>query len=91
MGLSAWTGADKFAVLMAYAPGGQSELNLLAITLNLDVAFIALHHLVRVAAVIIGAQIVFRMNPTWRARALERQQQKAKARAERLATERGDA
>jgi len=65
-GVSRLTGADEISVLMAYAPGGQSELNLLALILHLDVAFIALHHLVRVAAVIIGAQIVFRMMPEWR-------------------------
>ncbi|MEO0730455.1 MAG: AbrB family transcriptional regulator, partial [Pseudomonadota bacterium] len=60
------TGENPNSVLMAYAPGGQAELNLLAIILQLDVAFIALHHLLRVAAVIIGAQIVFRMVPSWR-------------------------
>ncbi|MEM1306801.1 MAG: AbrB family transcriptional regulator [Pseudomonadota bacterium] len=59
------TGADPNSVLLAYAPGGQSELNLLALILQLDVAFIALHHLLRVAAVIIGAQIVFRLHPSW--------------------------
>lgn len=63
--LSELTGADPISLLLAYAPGGQSELNLLALILHLDVAFIALHHLVRVAAVVIGAQIVFRMNPSW--------------------------
>lgn len=66
--VSEWTGANKISVLFAYAPGGQAELNLLALILQLDVAFIALHHLLRVAAVIIGAQIVFRLNPSWRTR-----------------------
>jgi len=66
VGVSHLTGAEMSSVLLAYAPGGQSELNLLAIVLHLDVAFIALHHLVRVAAVIIGAQIVFRLHPEWR-------------------------
>ncbi|MEM9029081.1 MAG: AbrB family transcriptional regulator [Pseudomonadota bacterium] len=68
IGVAAISGADEISVLLAYAPGGQSELNLLAIILHLDVAFIALHHLVRVAAVIIGAQIVFMMHPTWQKR-----------------------
>ncbi|MEO0671981.1 MAG: AbrB family transcriptional regulator [Pseudomonadota bacterium] len=53
------TGADAVSVLLAYTPGGQSELNLLAIILQLDVAFIALHHIVRVAVSIVGAQLVF--------------------------------
>jgi uncharacterized protein len=60
------TGFDSTTVLLAYAPGGQSELNLLAYILNLDVAFTALHHLVRLAIVIFGAQLVFRANPKWR-------------------------
>lgn len=66
IGVAHISGADQVSVLLAYAPGGQSELNLLAIILNLDVAFIALHHLVRVAAVIIGAQIVFALQPNWK-------------------------
>lgn len=64
--VSKLTGFDSTTVLLAYAPGGQSELNLLAFILNLDVAFTALHHLVRLAIVIFGAQIVFRANPKWR-------------------------
>ncbi len=60
------TGFDSTTVLLAYAPGGQSELNLLAYILNLDVAYTALHHLVRLAIVIFGAQIVFKANPKWR-------------------------
>jgi uncharacterized protein len=64
--VSRLTGFDSTTVLLAYAPGGQSELNLIAYILNLDVAFTALHHLVRLAIVIFGAQIVFRANPKWR-------------------------
>ncbi len=66
LGVSRLTGFDSTTVLLAYAPGGQSELNLIAYILNLDVAYTALHHLVRLAIVIFGAQIVFRANPKWR-------------------------
>ena len=66
LGVSQLTGFDSTTVLLAYAPGGQSELNLLAYILNLDVAFTALHHLVRLAIVIFGAQLVFKANPKWR-------------------------
>lgn len=59
------TGFDHVSVLLAYAPGGQTELNLLAFILGSDVAFVALHHLVRLAIVILGAQIVFARNPGW--------------------------
>ena len=66
VGVSRLTGFDSTTVLLAYAPGGQSELNLIAYILNLDVAFTALHHLVRLAIVIFGAQLVFKANPKWR-------------------------
>jgi membrane AbrB-like protein len=66
MGVSRFTGFDPVSVLLAFAPGGQTELNLLAFVLGLDVAYVALHHLVRLAVVILGAQIVFRTRTDWR-------------------------
>ena len=60
------TGFDPVSVLLAFAPGGQTELNLLAYVLGLDVAYVALHHLMRLAIVILGAQIVFRTKTDWR-------------------------
>ena len=66
VGVSRITGFDPVSVLLAFAPGGQTELNLLAFILGLDVAYVALHHLVRLAIVIIGAQIVFRTRTDWR-------------------------
>jgi membrane AbrB-like protein len=65
LGVSALTGFDRVSVLLAYAPGGQAELNLLALVLGIDVAFIALHHLVRLAILIVGAQAVFLKDPEW--------------------------
>lgn len=70
-GLVAWgvasvTGFDPVSVLLAFAPGGQTELNLLAYVLGLDVAYVALHHLMRLAIVILGAQMVFRSKTHWR-------------------------
>jgi membrane AbrB-like protein len=61
------TGFDQVSVLMAFAPGGQTELNLLAFVLGVDVAYVALHHLARLAIVILGAQIVFKTQKSWRA------------------------
>jgi membrane AbrB-like protein len=66
LAVSRITGFDSTTVLLAYAPGGQTELNLLAYILGLDAAFTALHHLVRLAVVIFGAQIVFAANKSWR-------------------------
>lgn len=60
------TGFDPISVLLAFAPGGQTELNLLAYVLGLDVAYVALHHLARLAIVILGAQLVFRTRTDWR-------------------------
>ncbi len=54
------TSVDPMAILLAYAPGGQGEMNIIALVLDIDVAYVALHHLFRVMLVIIGASIVFR-------------------------------
>lgn len=66
--VAATTHFDPVSVLLAFAPGGQTELNLLAYVLGLDVAYVALHHLVRLGIVILGAQIVFRTSKSWRRR-----------------------
>lgn len=64
--VSRTTGFDQVSVLMAFAPGGQSELNLLAFVLGADVAYVALHHLLRLGIVFVGAQIVFAAKRGWR-------------------------
>ncbi len=61
-----FTGFDPVSVLLAYAPGGQTELNLLTFVLGLDVAYVAMHHLSRLGIVILGAQIVFKTQKGWR-------------------------
>ena len=52
------TGIDVYAVALAFAPGGQPEMNLVALVLNLDPAYVALHHLLRVMVIVFGAQFV---------------------------------
>ncbi len=52
------TGIDQNAVALAYAPGGQPEMNLIALVLNFDPAYVALHHLLRVIVIVIGAQFL---------------------------------
>ena len=59
-GVAALTGFRPTAVLLAFAPGGQVELNLLAFLLNLDVAYVALHHLARLAIVMFTTQLLVR-------------------------------
>jgi len=57
--LVVWTtGIDLYAVALAYAPGGQPEMNLIALVLDFDPAYVALHHLLRVMVIIFGAQLI---------------------------------
>ncbi len=56
-------GVPWASALMAFSPGGQGEKNLLAIALKADVAYVALHHLLRLAMVIVGAQLIFHKSP----------------------------
>lgn len=60
------TGLDPTSLLLAYAPGGQNEMSIIGLILGADVAIIALHHLLRVIMVVLGAQYVFQSNPDWR-------------------------
>lgn len=52
------TGIDQNAVALAYAPGGQPEMNLVALVLNFDPAYVALHHLLRVMVIVFGCQFL---------------------------------
>jgi uncharacterized protein len=56
-----FSGLSPTLTVMGYAPGGQAEINILAFALHLDVAFVALHHLTRVALVMVVAQVMTRL------------------------------
>ena len=58
LAVSRVTGLDPTALLLSYAPGGQNEMAIIGLILGVDVALIALHHLLRVVVVIVGAQAV---------------------------------
>lgn len=47
-------------VLLAFAPGGQAELTVLALIVGADVAFVVAHHVMRIFVVILGAPIAAR-------------------------------
>ncbi|MGP9819437.1 AbrB family transcriptional regulator [Salinarimonas sp. NSM] len=49
--------ADFPSIVLAYAPGGMTELGLLALVLGIDAAFVATHQLARLAVVIVFATI----------------------------------
>lgn len=51
---------DYLDTILAYAPGGQAEMTLLAIIAGADAAFVSLHHVCRVFLVVLGAPIAQR-------------------------------
>ena len=45
-------GLDFKAILLAYSPGGFAEMNLIALSLGIEVAFVATHHTARIFLVV---------------------------------------
>lgn len=56
-------GVSADQVILALAPGGLTEMGLIALAINADVAFVALHHVVRILIVILLAKPVFTLLP----------------------------
>jgi uncharacterized protein len=50
---------DQVLLLLAYSPGGLAEMSLIALSLGIEVAFVAAHHVIRVLIVMIGATPAF--------------------------------
>lgn len=46
---------------LAFMPGGQAEMSMLAIIAGADLGFVIVHHLVRILVVIMGAPVLFRI------------------------------
>lgn len=57
---SALTGAPPTGILLALVPGGFTEMGLVAISLGLDAALVAVFHILRVVYVIVLAPVLFR-------------------------------
>lgn len=53
--------APGMEALLAFAPGGQAELTVLALIVGADVAFVVAHHIMRLFVVILGAPLAARM------------------------------
>ncbi|RMH52682.1 MAG: AbrB family transcriptional regulator [Alphaproteobacteria bacterium] len=47
--------------LLAFAPGGQAELTVLALIVGADMAFVVAHHVLRMFLVILGAPVIARL------------------------------
>jgi hypothetical protein len=60
-GVQAMTGLSAEQILLAYAPGGLTEMSLVALALHAEAAFVATHHVVRIFLVIVAAPILFRL------------------------------
>jgi membrane AbrB-like protein len=48
------------AVVLAFSPGGLAEMSLIALSLGIETAFVATHHVARIAMIVIAAPLVFR-------------------------------
>jgi hypothetical protein len=58
-GVSHVSSYGQVPLLLAYSPGGLAEMSLVALSLGIEVAFVAAHHIVRVFIVMLGATPVF--------------------------------
>ncbi len=53
-GISWATGVEFLAALLAYAPGGVAEMSLIALAIQADPGFVAVHHVVRIGFILVG-------------------------------------
>lgn len=57
--------APPMETVLAFAPGGQAEMTVLALIVGADMAFVIAHHVLRIFLVILGAPLAARFfNPT---------------------------
>ncbi len=62
----AWAGQTMLGIpmsqgILALAPGGMTEMSLVAIAMGADVTFVTLHQLVRISVIATGAALIFRL------------------------------
>jgi membrane AbrB-like protein len=53
--------APPMETLLAFAPGGQAEMAILALIAGADMAFVIAHHVLRIVVVILGAPVAARL------------------------------
>lgn len=54
-------GESFTAMILSYAPGGLAEMSLIALSLNIGVAFVATHHIARICITMMGAPAIYKM------------------------------
>lgn len=55
------TGVPLASCILAFAPGGLAEMTLIALAMQIDPAFIATHHIIRIVMLVLFAPIVYRL------------------------------
>jgi hypothetical protein len=63
LAMRAWAGVGLDQALLALAPGGLTEMGLIALAIHADVAFVALHHIARILVVLVLAPLAARFLP----------------------------
>ena len=64
LALAPLTGIDWRPIVLAYAPGGLAEMSLIALSLGIETAFVATHHVIRIGLIVMAAPLVFsRLRP----------------------------
>jgi membrane AbrB-like protein len=61
LALNAITGLPFPSLVLAFSPGGLTEMSLVALALEYDVAFVATHHIARISVVVMLVPILFRL------------------------------
>lgn len=59
--VEATLGIPFSAALLAFAPGGLAEMSLIALSLQVDAAYVSSHHIVRIFMIVLAAPFVFRL------------------------------
>ncbi len=59
--LNAWFGLDLLKLWLAFVPGGLYEVTLLALLFGFDVAFVAVHHTIRIMFIILSLPVVIQV------------------------------
>lgn len=61
LALAALAGFPFISLVLAFSPGGLTEMNLIALTLDIDTAFVATHHIARIAIIVTVVPMIFRL------------------------------
>lgn len=59
------TGLGLEPLILAYSPGGLAEMSLIALALEIETAFVATHHVIRIGLIVISAPLLFRLLDRW--------------------------